>query len=70
MKAILLTTLLLTAPAFGASAPTLDEWMSLKVVTAPRISPDGRSVAYLVQEADWEENTYQSEVWVASAETG
>lgn len=65
MKAILLSTLLLNGPS-----PTLDEWMSLKMVNAPRISPDGRSVAYLVQEADWEENTYKPEVWVASAETG
>ena len=70
MKAILLTTLFLTGPAFGASAPTLDEWMSLKVVNAPRISPDGRSVAYFVQEANWEENTYESEIWVTSSETG
>lgn len=62
MKTILLSTLLLSGPA-----PTLDEWMSLKVVNAPRISPDGRSVAYFVQEADWEGDTYDSEIWIASA---
>jgi dipeptidyl aminopeptidase/acylaminoacyl peptidase len=47
-------------------APTVQEWMSLKNADGPRISPDGRSVAYVVQEPRRDEDSYDVEVWLAS----
>lgn len=51
-------------------APTAREWMSLKTADTPRISPDGRSVVYVVSEADWDADSYDTELWVASVTTG
>ena len=38
---------------FAAAAPTIDQLLSLKSVARPRISPDGKLVAYEVKEIDW-----------------
>lgn len=46
--------------------PTMKEWMNLKSVVAPRISPDGRFVAYQLQEPNWDENRLEAELWIAS----
>lgn len=64
-----LATLLIPVQALGA-VPTVDEWIRLSTVDAPRISPDGRFVAYLVQEVDENDDTYEREIWIASTETG
>jgi dipeptidyl aminopeptidase/acylaminoacyl peptidase len=56
--------------AAGKHTPTLDELLNLKSVSNPRISPDGKFVAYIVQETDWKENAYVNQVWLANVETG
>jgi len=50
--------------------PTVEQWMSLKSADSPRISPDGRGVAYLIQEANWEANAFEWEIWIARIATG
>ncbi|MEW5984758.1 MAG: S9 family peptidase [Acidobacteriota bacterium] len=57
-------------PAAAQTAPTVDALISLKRVGSPAISPDGRFVAYTVREANWDENSYETEVWVADVATG
>jgi len=42
----------------------------LKTAGAPRISPDGRYVAYTVSETNWEENSFDTQIWMAMASTG
>ena len=37
---------------------------------SPVISPDGKWVAYTIRETNWEENTYETEIWLADAQTG
>ena len=54
----------------ATSTPTIDESLSMKSVSAAQISPDGRYVAYLVQQANWEENEFVSQIWVAVVATG
>jgi len=51
-------------------APTVDQILSLKRVGSPQIAPDGRWVAYTVRETNWDDNAYETEIWIASAETG
>ena len=63
------------AAALGAqtapkTAPTVDQILSLKRVGSPAISPDGRSIAYTVREANWDDNSYDTAIWMADAATG
>jgi dipeptidyl aminopeptidase/acylaminoacyl peptidase len=61
------------APAWGEAGgqtPTVEQSISLKSASGPRISPDGRYVAYQVHEANWEDNAFKTEVWVAEVATG
>jgi len=54
----------------AASVPTIDESLSMKSVSAPQISPDGRYVAYHVASTNWEENDFVTQIWLASTVTG
>ena len=57
-----------TAPS--KPAPTVDQILSLKRVASPEISPDGRRVAYTVRETNWDDNAYETQIWLADATTG
>ena len=61
-----------TAPpqAPAASGPTVDQLIALKRVGSPAISPDGKLVAYTVRETNWDENAYETEIWIADVATG
>ena len=48
-------------------APTVDQILSLKRAGSPEISPDGRWVAYTVRETNWDDNAYETEIWLADA---
>lgn len=69
-----LLTLLLSVSILGvvavAQTPTIDQSLNLKSAGGPRISPDGRYVAYQVQEANWEDNAFETEIWIAVTATG
>jgi dipeptidyl aminopeptidase/acylaminoacyl peptidase len=57
-------------PAASADAPTVDSLISLKRAGSPVISPDGRWVAYTIREANWDENNYHTEIWMADVKAG
>ena len=40
-------------------------FVNLQVAGGPRISPDGRTVAYTLRTTDWQENRYDTEIWLA-----
>ena len=68
LRALLAPSLLLIAQAASAqTAPTMKQWLSLRAIGAPSISPDGGSVAYTVTTTDWENNRYDTEIWIARA---
>ena len=56
--------------AQSSKTPTIEQSLSLKSAANPRISPDGRLVAYQVQETNWEENAFENELWIAVVATG
>src|SRR5438128_1138140 len=58
------------AVAGQAQTPTIDQSLDLKSVGGPRISPDGRYVAYQVQKTNWVENAFESEIWMVVTATG
>jgi dipeptidyl aminopeptidase/acylaminoacyl peptidase len=51
-------------------AMTFEDVMSLRVVSDPRISPDGKRVAFVVTQADMKTNFRNSDVWLVSADGG
>ncbi len=59
----------LTAGPLAAqpNVPTFAQWIGLRTVGAPAISPDGRSVAWTVSAPDWEGNRFTQELWLARA---
>lgn len=75
MKRIFLTPLIaiiLGALAVDSTAqtPSIEQSLNLKSASAPSISPDGRYVAYQIQKANWEENAFETELWIAVTSTG
>src|SRR5436309_15799344 len=69
---VTLLVLFLASFAFAQSSktPTIEQSLSMKSVGSPRISPDGRLVAYQVQETNWEENAFENEIWITVVATG
>src|SRR5439155_122698 len=51
-------------------APTVDQILSLARAGSPEISPDGRWVAYTIRRTNWDENAYDTQIWLADARTG
>jgi dipeptidyl aminopeptidase/acylaminoacyl peptidase len=64
---VLLVVLLTGAPV---AAQTIDELVSLKRAGAPAISPDGQLVLFTVREANWDDNSYDTRIWLGDARTG
>ena len=62
--------LLYAATLAAGTTPTIEQSLGMKSVTAAQISPDGRHVAYIVQQANWEENDFVTQIWLANTATG
>src|SRR5882757_4826603 len=45
--------------------PTVAESLNLKYLASPQISPDGRFIAYTIQEVDWKNDRYVNQLWLA-----
>src|SRR5580658_10835750 len=56
--------------ALSAQTPTIEQSLNLKSAGSPRISPDGRYVAYTVSETNWEENSFDTQIWMVMTATG
>jgi dipeptidyl aminopeptidase/acylaminoacyl peptidase len=54
----------------AAQAPDTEQALSFKPASGPQISPDGRFVAYQVRSANWEDNSFDTQIWVAMVPTG
>jgi dipeptidyl aminopeptidase/acylaminoacyl peptidase len=56
--------------ALPNSAPSVDQVLSLKRAGSPELSPDGLFVAYTVRQTNWDDNTYDTQIWLADTKTG
>ena len=66
MKRLLVFTALVAAIQLNAQhVPTFEEQISLRSVGAVQLSPDGKTVAFTVQSTDWNDNRYDTEIWLA-----
>src|SRR5436305_1846419 len=64
---------LLSSAAFGDSArrmPTVEDLLQVKVVSMARISPDGKWVAYGVTHADFKQDAFITQLWLADTHSG
>lgn len=50
--------------AQGQHVPSIEEVISLRNVGNVQLSPDGKTVAYTVQTTDWNDNRYDTEIWM------
>ena len=66
-KIFILIALLLSSILFGQkeASVSFEQWISLKTVGGPVISPDGKIIVYSTTTTDWGENAYDSELWMA-----
>ena len=72
-KTALILALLLfpCTPLFGDSHEMpLRDVFEINSVSSPELSPHARRILYLVEETDWEENTYRRQAWLAERKTG
>ena len=53
-----------------AQTPTVEQSLNLKTAGSPRISPDGRFIAYTVSETNWDEDSFDTQIWMAMTSTG
>ena len=70
LTAVLSLGSMLLAVPLGAQTPTIDQSLAIRTVSSPRVSPDGRFIAYLVSEANWDENEFVTQIWIAMTSTG
>ena len=47
---------------------TTDDLFTINMISEPRYSPDGRSIAYVVTSMDREKDDYRSSIYVASTD--
>jgi dipeptidyl aminopeptidase/acylaminoacyl peptidase len=57
------------APA-PSKTPTIDQSLETFSVNSPEISPDGKRVIYEQSRTNWENNSFDTELWIADAATG
>jgi dipeptidyl aminopeptidase/acylaminoacyl peptidase len=50
--------------------PTVDELINVKSLGGAQISPDGKYVAYTVNETDWKQDAFVTHVWLAEVASG
>jgi dipeptidyl aminopeptidase/acylaminoacyl peptidase len=69
---LIIAALLMAVPAVAQNrrVPTVDDLMQIKSAGSPRISPDGRWIAYTVTETDFKQDAYISQIWLAETATG
>ncbi len=80
MKKTMLIAVCLTVVTAGPHAqgpialpkqpPTVDQILSLQRAGSPEISPDGRSVAYTVRTTNWDDNAFDTQIWLADVQSG
>lgn len=70
MKTLLQPLFVLFWVGAFAQAPTITQSLSMKSIGSPQLSPDGKWVAYVLTETNWEENSYETEIWLANVDSG
>ena len=54
-----------TVVAFSQHVPTFEEVISLRSIGSVAMSPDGKNVAFTVTSVDWNDNRFDTEIWLS-----
>ncbi|HMJ69448.1 MAG TPA: S9 family peptidase [Cyclobacteriaceae bacterium] len=65
MKRLLTLVFVINCAAYAQRVPTFEEVISLRAINGVVVSPDGKTVAYTVQTTDWNDNRFDTEIWLA-----
>lgn len=57
--------LLTSAAAQSKLSPTFEEVISLRQVRNPEISPNGQHILFQITSTDWENNRFDTEIWIS-----
>src|SRR5262245_49853500 len=63
-------TLLAASATAGNKSWTMDDVIAVRNVTDPQVSPDGKSVVYVVSELNSDGTDYNTDLWLVSADGG
>src|SRR5262245_49374388 len=73
-KRLPILLLIITCLSLAATAqrriPTIDDLINVKSLGGAQISPDGKYVAYTVNETDWKQDAFVTQIWLANTATG
>ena len=72
-KTLIALALVAASPVMRAAdtrVPTIDQLIELKRPGAVALSPDGKRVAFTVTETNWDENAYETEIFLADTAGG
>jgi hypothetical protein len=64
-----LASTLTTGADTSRHVPTIDELLTMKSIGGAQISPDGKRVAYAVTNADFKQDAFVTQVWLAEVGT-
>lgn len=68
--ALILCAVLVLNAQTTPRVPTIDDLLTIKSAGGPRISPDGKWVAYTVSETNFKADAYVTQIWMAESATG
>jgi dipeptidyl aminopeptidase/acylaminoacyl peptidase len=66
---LFIISLAITATA-QRRTPTVDDLINVKSLGGAQISPDGKWVAYAVNETDWKQDAFINHIWLVNTATG
>ena len=67
---LLALMLVVSATPAQSRIPTLDDLVTLKSIGGTQISPDGKWIAYTVSYGDLKQDTFITQIWLATSDTG
>jgi dipeptidyl aminopeptidase/acylaminoacyl peptidase len=59
-----------SASAQTPAPPTIDQSLEMRTVGSPKISPDGARVLYEQTRTNWDDNAFDTDLWIANVATG
>ena len=65
MRFVTLAAILFSIASHAQHVPSFEEVISLRNAGGVVISPDGAAVAFTVQTTDWDNNRYDTEIWIS-----
>lgn len=65
---LVLATVAVAQTASSSKTPTIDQSLEMFNVNAPQIAPDGSRVIYEQSRTNWDNNSFDTELWIAHAD--